>query len=230
MGVRAGISRGRIGNPSWRYADFPVQSNPDSIISILRIMKFYCIVDPLPERPAVALLRTACAERGVEFVVDDYSEAMADAIGPDDMLYRTSITQRARAREQRLLLANPKTFHVANELGIRQCSSLGKEILKERAGIPMPRSIYGLATDHRALREQAAKLGGYPIVFKVLGGQEGAGVMLVDSERALLSLADYFAARTPEILLMEFVPSTSSARLVVVGDRVVASVEYVAPE
>lgn len=54
--------------------------------------------------------------------------------------------------------------------------------------------------------------------------------MLVDSERALFSLADYFARSTPEILLMEFVPSTSSARLVVVGDRVVASVEYVAPE
>jgi ribosomal protein S6--L-glutamate ligase len=94
----------------------------------------------------------------------------------------------------------------------------------------MPRTHYGLALDRQTLREQAAALGGYPLVFKVLGGQEGAGVMLVDSERALFSLADYFAARMPEILLMEFVPATSSARLVVVGDRVVASVEYVAPD
>lgn len=135
-------------------------------------MRFHCIVDRHPEPPAVGLLRAACVARGIGFVVDDYSEAMVDALGPDDILYRNAVSQRSRAREQRLLLANPKTFHVVNELGIRQCSSLGKEVLKERAGIPMPRSIYGLATDRRALREQAEKLGGYPLVFKVLGGQE----------------------------------------------------------
>jgi tRNA G26 N,N-dimethylase Trm1 len=83
-------------------------------------MRFHCILDKSPEPASVRFLRAACERHAVEFVLDDYSEAAYDRLSSNDLLYRTSVTQRAKAREQRLLMKNPKTFHSANELGIRQ--------------------------------------------------------------------------------------------------------------
>lgn len=96
----------------------------------------------------------------------------------------------------------------------------------DNKNVPLPKIMYYIPKDRDALRRCVDYLGGFPICIKVLGGSHGVGVMKVDSYGSLFSVADYIKQQKNGAVLKECCDVVSSARLIVLGDKVIDSIEY----
>jgi hypothetical protein len=95
-----------------------------------------------------------------------------------------------------------------------------------RQGFPVPRTVHRLPPDNDALAGIADHLGGFPLIVKAGDGTLGVGVMLIESLRSLRSVADFLRTTGREFILREYIEPQHVARLVVLGDEVVASLKY----
>jgi ribosomal protein S6--L-glutamate ligase len=75
-----------------------------------------------------------------------------------------------------------------------------------------------------------ARLGGYPVIMKILQGTQGVGVMIAQSREEAASVLDAMWELDQDIILQEFIRESKGrdVRALVVGDRVVASMSRVA--
>ena len=93
-------------------------------------------------------------------------------------------------------------------------------ILFQKNGIPMPRTIHALTRERATLETHVNLLGGFPVIVKIPGSEDGKGVIGVDSYAALFSLLDYVGTAP---ILMEYFEHVVSYRLIVIGNNVIAS-------
>jgi ribosomal protein S6--L-glutamate ligase len=63
----------------------------------------------------------------------------------------------------------------------------------------------------------------FPVIVKTRQGTHGTGVMLVDSAKALKSLAQYLHKSGEKFLLQEFIPHEFTYRILTLGDKVLAA-------
>ena len=93
-----------------------------------------------------------------------------------------------------------------------------------RAGLRVPHTAF--VADVSDLGPAIERLGGAPLIVKMLEGAKGRGVMLAESDRAAHAIADTFLAMEQPLLVQEFVEESAGKdiRLFVVGDRVVGAV------
>lgn len=100
--------------------------------------------------------------------------------------------------------------------------------LLSQHGLPIPRTVMARTPSQidRALQE----VGGPPVVVKLVQGSQGIGVMLADTQPALVAILDTLWGLGQNILLQEFVPESRGRdiRALVVGGRVVAAMRRVA--
>jgi hypothetical protein len=185
-------------------------------------LRFHCVDDGVPEETP-RLLRSACERRGVAFFsveTRDFDYPSARQLGPGDLLYRPAVSMAAMRVEQFLFAPGATTFHRNPRNLFYDC--VNPSLLFERAGLPIPRTIYRATRDRALLRRAVEHLGGFPIVAKWLGGQGGVGVLRVDSFPSLFSLIDHATRGSGLPLLMRYIPDAVQHRLIVIGDRVVA--------
>lgn len=196
-------------------------------------MKFFCLK---ADRNVITpqLLAESCKQRGIEFVeinptTFDYTEPSPLSAG--DLFYRATDVTTNGALEVENFLLNSKiaTFYTEVEPYIPSPENLDFVILQKN-GFPIPLTINHLTNDKQLLKKYADYVGGFPLIIKALGGSHGVGVMKVDSLSSLFSLADHLYNQNNSYILREFISVTSSARLVVLGDQVIDSIEYSAPE
>ncbi|MCH2232698.1 MAG: RimK family alpha-L-glutamate ligase [Crocinitomicaceae bacterium] len=97
-------------------------------------------------------------------------------------------------------------------------------------GIPVPASYYSYDLNY-AHKIVNSKLG-YPFILKVLEGTQGKGVYLVHDEIEAEKLFNHFYRKSIRILLQEFISEFSGKdiRVIVVGNKIVASMMRVAEE
>lgn len=95
-----------------------------------------------------------------------------------------------------------------------------------REGLSTPRTIHRLPPENQALASAVEYLGGFPLIIKATGGTMGVGVMLIESMRSLRSVADYLRATGGEFMLRQYIEPQHVARLVVLGEKVIASLKY----
>lgn len=188
-----------------------------------RRAKFFCVNDGVPEE-TTRLLREACERRAVEYVeVDapqfDYDPARRLRAG--SLLYRPAVSLAAQRVEQFLYDRRVATFYTEPDGPFFACTN--PTMLHERAGLPVPPTLYCSTNRRKLLRGYVERLGGFPVVLKAGGGERGIGVMRVDSFAALFSLVDYLRALGHNPLLCSYVPDAVHRRLVVVGRRVIAA-------
>ena len=185
--------------------------------------KFYCVNDGVPaETPR--LLREACLQRNVAYIelhapAFDYDPARRLRRG--DLLYCPATSLAARRVEQFLYAEGVATFYADRAGPLFDC--VNPTLAYERAGLPIPPTFNCATANRDLLRGFVARLGGFPVVLKMPGRERGVGVMRADSFPALFSLVDYVRALGGHALLCAYVPDAVHWRLVVVGDRVVAS-------
>jgi tetratricopeptide (TPR) repeat protein len=186
-------------------------------------MRFCCINDGVTS-DSVNLLRAACERRGVEFIE---IQARAFLFHPDsqllpgNMLYCPAISPIAHRVEQFLAAPNVASFHANYDHVLFVASNF--RVIYQRAGIPIPRAIPLASTNRDIIRDHVRSIGGFPVIVKIDGRSTGVGTIKVDSFPTLFSLLDYLIALGHCPLLCAFIDDAVYWRLIVIGDRVVAS-------
>lgn len=170
------------------------------------------------------LFQDACTTLGVDYKMHDVATldlAELEALGPGDMLYRSVSGIKAARAEKLLMSPECASFYVnwTSVFNSRGCSYF----LHEKLGIPVIPSVPFIPDTTDGIRKAVEQLGDFPVVVKVLGGSHGVGVVRVDSLPSLTSLLDYLRSVNASVLLRKYISHKYYSRLVVVGDRVVAS-------
>lgn len=195
-------------------------------------MQFLCIQQDSLSPNLLRLLAKASHERNIVFTpIDvatfDYTTAL---LPPQPyLLYNTSVSAQSRIVQEYLLTPRASTFFVEPGRTNLESSGTWSTLLQQKMGVAMPRTIFTISRDRTVLRRAVDYLGGFPLIVKAMGGSHGVGVMKVDSLPALFSLVDYLSKKRESVMLRQFINVTTSARLIVLGHRVVDSIEYQAP-
>ena len=176
---------------------------------------------------------SACAALGIDYrrIIDSdltLAEFNALTLRPGDAIYRSSTSKKAIALERQLIADTTKTIFFNNHTVLT--GKGGSYNLMKKIGLPVIKSVPFLPKKKLDAIDFAEYLGGFPLVIKVMGGMEGIGVMRVDSLQSLNSVSDFIKKDSgTEVCVMEFIPHEYYARLVVVGDTVVAATRDVPP-
>lgn len=193
-------------------------------------MKLY-IIAKSPDETSTALLKKACEARNIdhEILIPLETNPSSITIKSGDAVYRTATSSNygAAELERDLIMKGAKSFRSPEEAFIMQKD---ETLLFREHNIPTPKTITYLPKDKTALKKCVEEVGGFPVCVKMLGGSHGAGVMRIDGLQSLISVSDYLRASGKPVVMKEYCDVTSTARLIVLGDKVIDSIEYTAPE
>ncbi len=190
-------------------------------------MTFYALHIPGMEEERLEQLRGACQKLKIPFKALDPSSfdfSKPSPVKEGDIVYRLSRGKLLRFFEDYIVRPGCVTFY-ANDLFHKP-----DPFLLEKQDIPVPKTIFCLNKDKNQLMNSAKKLGGFPIILKALGGTRGMGVMKIDSLSALVGIADFLLGQGKLFVLKQYLPVKTSARFIVLGYKVIASLEYVAAD
>lgn len=99
-----------------------------------------------------------------------------------------------------------------------------------KRGIDTPKTAF---SNHAADAAGLVKMvDGVPLIIKTIRGSSGNGVMLLESRKSAISTIEAFFSQSVSILLQEYIEESEGKdiRVIVVGGRVVASIQRVAVE
>ena len=188
-------------------------------------MKFFAVSRErgADNRKRVDALAQACNQREVEFVdllINEVDFLDLPKLGPGDLLYQ--VDRGAMVLERMLIRPGVATFYKDFHRALFQQVQLPSFA---HHGVPMPKTIPFVTNDQSLLEKYVAELGGFPVILKVLGLSHGAGVHKVETITDLIEkLADLSSDQ--RVIMREFIDQQQHARLIVIGDRVVDSIEY----
>ena len=96
-------------------------------------------------------------------------------------------------------------------------------------GIDMP--VTGYASHAMDIHDVIEKVGKTPLIMKLLQGTQGNGMVLAETVKAAESVMNAFKQVDADILVQEFIKESSGIdiRAIVVGNKVVAAMQRVAP-
>ena len=102
--------------------------------------------------------------------------------------------------------------------------------LLAKQGIDMP--ITGYASHTMDIHDVIEKIGKTPLIMKLLQGTQGNGMVLAETMKAAESVMNAFKQVDADILIQEFIKESSGIdiRAIVVGKKVVAAMQRVAPK
>lgn len=180
-------------------------------------------------KTTLSLLSKSCEQRNIEYIVLNPQQSTdLHQLEDGDALYRVSdaFNYGFLELEYQLVTPNIATFYKDNNSLLINHEENDSLILANK-NIPVPKTAYFIPQDKKELKKVAKSLGGFPLIIKSLGGSHGVGVMRVDSYPSLFSVADYLLSQKEgRFTLKEYIEGKSSARLIVLGDQVIDSIEY----
>jgi hypothetical protein len=192
----------------------------------------HCIVqDNVNEadKDTLELFLNAAKVRGIDVIVqnpDTYDFTNIKQLGKGDLLYRITTSPRSRALEVLFIGSGIATFYNDLSYGVTY-RLFGSVLINSRTNLPIAPTIFDFTNNRLALKRYAKYLGGFPIIIKILGGSRGVGVIRVDSQESLFSISDVLMEQNrTEIIMRKYIDYVAHARLIVLGKRVVSSIEY----
>lgn len=107
----------------------------------------------------------------------------------------------------------------------RSRDKLRAQQLLARAGVDLPATTF--AHDARHSRGLIDRVGGTPVIIKLLEGTQGVGVVLAETRKAAESVIGAFRQLDANILVQEFIKEAGGddLRAIVIGGKVVAAME-----
>lgn len=190
-------------------------------------MKFHLITGPTAteETPVIeGFFKSACNKLNIEFIsydINTVDPATLSDLSADDLLYRSKVGPQARLIERMLISQHCSHFYTnwASAFNVRG----GSYYLHKKLGLPVIPTVPFLPKTNEGILKAVDELGQFPIIVKAVGGSQGVGVMRIDSLQSLRSVLDYLRSISAQVLLRKYVPHEYYARMVVVGNSVVAS-------
>jgi hypothetical protein len=186
-------------------------------------MTFYVLHIPGLQSERLEFIRKACKKLSVGFKALDpftFDFSKPSPVKKGDIVFRISRGKLLRFFEDYIVQPGITTFY--KDSGCRKMDPFSLE----KAKIPVPKTIFCADNDHKKLIGYIKSLGGFPVVIKALGGTRGMGVMRIDSFSSLFGVMDFLITNGKAVVMKKFIPVNSSARFIVLGDKVIASLEY----
>jgi glutathione synthase/RimK-type ligase-like ATP-grasp enzyme len=186
--------------------------------------KFVLVVGTSKEGKQEGYFRSACEKLNIVFFVVNAKEvSLKDlpVLVAGDILYRNSASNRAKNIEKLLMVEGVSTFHKnPGTLFLGRKTSYYQNL---KAGVPVIPTYPFLPIDRDELAYSVEFVGGFPLIIKVMGKSKGVGVIKIDSVEGYKSVIDYLVSIDASVLIRKFIPHTHYGRLIVIGDKVVAS-------
>lgn len=170
-------------------------------------------------------LKSACEKLNVDFIAldsltTDYSNL--PQLSKTDILYNA--TRGSETLETLLLNKEVTTFYTINpEFVVSNTDTTKYCIIHQKAGIPAPKTVFSARNNRPKLKQYIEFIGGFPAVIKTKGGTLGVGAIITKDFETLFSIADYLTSKDEEFIIRQYIKPKEVARLIVVGDKVVAS-------
>ncbi len=172
------------------------------------------VIDPLRCYMTIASQRPTIHYKGEELKGFD---ALIPRIGASITFYGTAV-----ARQFEMM----GVYNINESVAIsRSRDKLRSLQLLARKGIGLP--VTGFAHSTKYTNDLIEKVGGAPMVIKLLEGTQGIGVVLAETKKAGESVIEAFRGLDANILVQEFIKEADGAdiRCLVVGDKVVAAMK-----
>jgi len=172
------------------------------------------VIDPLRCYMTIASQRPTIHYKGEELTGFD---ALIPRIGASITFYGTAV-----ARQFEMM----GVYNINESVAIsRSRDKLRSLQLLARKGIGLP--VTGFAHSTQYTNDLIDKVGGAPLVIKLLEGTQGIGVVLAETRKAGESVIEAFRGLDANILVQEFIKEADGAdiRCLVIGDKVVAAMK-----
>lgn len=152
-------------------------------------------------------------------VLSDY-DAVLPRIGASITYYGTAVVRQFQ--EMDIFCANSATGIANSRDKLRSLQILS------RHHIGIPRTTF--VRDKKDVVPAIERVGGAPVVIKLIEGTQGIGVLLAESMKAAESIIELLQSQKQNVLVQKFVAESKGKdiRAFVVGDRVVAAMRRVA--
>lgn len=190
-------------------------------------MKFYAIHEGITDSISKRIqnFKNACKKKSIEFCpvnssTFDYSNIQK--LSKTDLLY--NIGRGSEVLESLLLNDDVTTFYIQNPKFIsNQTDTTKYSIIHNKTDIPVPKTIFQISTDRELLKNYVDNLGGFPLIIKATGSTRGIGTIKIESWQNLISTVDYLMTTGDQFILREFIKNDGAARIIVLGNKVIAS-------
>ncbi len=150
----------------------------------------------------------------------DHYDAVLPRIGASITYYGTAVVRQFQ--EMDVFCAN--TAH-----GISNSRDKLRSLqILSRHGVGLPRTTF--VRDKRDVLPAIDRVGGAPVIIKLIEGTQGIGVLLADSVKQAESIIELLQSQKQNVLIQKFVAESKGrdVRAFVVGDQVVAAMRRVA--
>ncbi len=174
-----------------------------------------CYMDITAKRPIVVYQDLVADRSASEEVV--HFDAIIPRIGASYTFYGTAVVRQFEMQG---------VFPVNESQAItRSRDKLRSLQLLSRSGVGLPTTTFGHST--RYTQGLIDRVGGPPIIVKLLEGTQGVGVVLAETRKAAESVIGAFRQLDANILVQEFIKEAGGTdiRAIVIGGRVVAAME-----
>jgi ribosomal protein S6--L-glutamate ligase len=147
-------------------------------------------------------------------------DAMLPRIGASITYYGTAVVRQFQ--EMDVFCANTAHGILNSRDKLRSMQILS------RHHIGIPRTTF--VRDKKDVLPAIARVGGAPVVIKLIEGTQGIGVLLADSEKQAESIIELLQSQKQNVLIQKFVAESKGkdVRAFVVGDQVVGAMRRVA--
>lgn len=188
----------------------------------------YLIIDKNSPNTSYNLLKEAAENRNIvvtPIYFDGFNFSQKLNLTHEDGIFRLKSGRKASIIEKYLINENVSSFY-SNYLfciGRLDPEYLGSSLVNEKNSLPIIKTIFSLTSNRELLKEYVEYLDGFPLIIKSMGGMHGVGVMKIDSFESLCSICDYLNRQNDTFIMRKFINHKKQARLIVLGDRVIAS-------
>lgn len=193
-------------------------------------MTFYCINRRGANPITIELLKNSAKERSINFkeiCSDSYKFVDFPALNKDDILYNVCVDHKSRTLEKCIINNDVITFCVNNSTGSYSYDNvIDATIVHSKNNLPIIKTVFDVTRDRKILNQYVDYLEGFPIIIKSTDGSHGVGVMKIDSLDSLLSIIDVLLSENKKFIMRKFIDYKEHARLIVLGDKVISSIEY----
>jgi glutathione synthase/RimK-type ligase-like ATP-grasp enzyme len=197
-------------------------------------MKFYFLHEGFYEGVQFRLdqIKLACEKLNVEFIainslMADYSKL--PTLTKTDLLYNA--TRGSETLETLLLNKEVTTFYIHNpDFVVSNPDTTKYSIIHDKANLLSPKTIFNITADRQLLKKYVDYLGGFHSIIKAIGSTRGIGTIKIDSWQSLISTVDYLIKTTDKFIIRQFINANHGARVMVLGDEVVAYKKFLFQE
>ncbi len=146
----------------------------------------------------------------------------------EDAVYRVGTDTGSQLIEKILINENVRAFYDHHKTTITPAENvIEASLIHQKQKLPIIKTVFSITKKTEKLKKYVEYLNGFPIILKSTGGSHGVGVIRIDSMQSLKSVVDVLLSLDTSYIMREYIEHETQPRLIVLGDKVLSSIEYI---